>query len=202
MGLYKAGEKGLSVRQLADQMGVNKKGIKKLEDALAEMKQHNDIAYKKGNCWIKHPETYFKAEVSRVSQRSGFVKQVGDMPQEYFVRGRDMCGAIPGDIVLAKMTAPSDDIHHSPEAVVLAVLEETDALLTGVIVAEGNKLMVLPDRLCSDPLVIAKVSKAAAMHVGDKVVFSIKKRGERHMDHTVNIVDVFGSSDTAKAGCM
>ncbi len=200
MGLYKAGEKGLSVRQLADQMGVNKKGIKKLEDALAEMKQHNDIAYKKGNCWIKHPETYFKAEVSRVSQRSGFVKQVGDMPQEYFVRGRDMCGAIPGDIVLAKMTAPSDDIHHSPEAVVLAVLEETDALLTGVIVAEGNKLMVLPDRLCSDPLVIAKVSKAAAMHVGDKVVFSIKKRGERHMDHTVNIVDVFGSSDTAKAG--
>jgi ribonuclease R len=200
MGLYKAGEKGLSVRQLADQMGVNKKGMKKLEDALAEMKQHNDIAYKKGNCWIKHPETYFKAEVSRVSQRSGFVKQVGDMPQEYFVRGRDMCGAIRGDIVLAKMTAPSDDIHHSPEAVVLAVLEETDALLTGVIVAEGNKLMVLPDKLCSDPLVIAKVSKAAAMHVGDKVVFSIKKRGERHMDHTVNIVDVFGSSDTAKAG--
>ena len=200
MGLYKARKKGLSVRQLADQMGVNKKGMKKLEDALAEMKQHNDIAYKKGNCWIKHPETYFKAEVSRVSQRSGFVKQVGDMPQEYFVRGRDMCGAIPGDIVLAKMTAPSDDIHHSPEAVVLAVLEETDALLTGVIVAEGNKLMVLPDKLCSDPLVIAKVSKAAAMHVGDKVVFSIKKRGERHMDHTVNIVDVFGSSDTAKAG--
>ncbi len=200
MGLYKAGEKGLSVRQLADQMGVNKKGMKKLEDALAEMKQHNDIAYKKGSCWIKHPETYFKAEVSRVSQRSGFVKQLGDMPQEYFVRGRDMCGAIPGDIVLAKMTSPADDIHHSPEAVVLAVLEETDALLTGVIVAEGNKLMVLPDRLCSDPLVIAKVSKAAAMHVGDKVVFSIKKRGERHMDHTVNIVDVFGSCDTAKAG--
>lgn len=200
MGLYKAGEKGLSVRQLADQMGVNKKGMKKLEDALAEMKQHNDIAYKKGSCWIKHPETYFKAKVSRVSQRSGFVKQLGNMPQEYFVRGRDMCGAIPGDIVLAKMTSPADDIHHSPEAVVLAVLEETDALLTGVIVAEGNKLMVLPDRLCSDPLVIAKVSKAAAMHVGDKVVFSIKKRGERHMDHTVNIVDVFGSCDTAKAG--
>ena len=198
--LYDAGEKGLTDKQIADRLDINKKGFKKLETALSEMKQHNDIAYKKGSCWIKHPETYFKAEVSRVSQRSGFVKQLGDMPHEYFVRGRDMCGAIPGDIVLAKMTSPADDIHHSPEAVVLAVLEETDALLTGVIVAEGNKLMVLPDRLCSDPLVIAKVSKAAAMHVGDKVVFSIKKRGERHMDHTVNIVDVFGSCDTAKAG--
>lgn len=190
----------MSVKQLADLLGVNKKGMKKLEEALSEMKQHNDIAYKKGSCWIKHPETYFKAEVSRVSQRSGFVKSLGDLPVEYFVRGRDLCGAIPGDIVLAKMTAPADDISHSPEAVVLAVLEETNSLLTGVIVAEGNRLMVLPDRLCSDPLVIAKVSKAAAMHVGDKVVFSIKKRGERHMDHTVNIVDVFGSSDTAKAG--
>lgn len=190
----------MSVKQLADLLGVNKKGMKKLEEALSEMKQHNDIAYKKGSCWIKHPETYFKAEVSRVSQRSGFVKSLGDLPVEYFVRGRDLCGAIPGDIVLAKMTAPADDISHSPEAVVLAVLEETNSLLTGVIVAEGNKLMVLPDRLCSDPLVIAKVSKAAVMHVGDKVVFSIKKRGERHMDHTVNIVDVFGSSDTAKAG--
>lgn len=190
----------MSVKQLADLLGVNKKGMKKLEEALSEMKQHNDIAYKKGSCWIKHPETYFKAEVSRVSQRSGFVKSLGDLPVEYFVRGRDLCGAIPGDIVLAKMTAPADDISHSPEAVGLAVLEETNSLLTGVIVAEGNKLMVLPDRLCSDPLVIAKVSKAAAMHVGDKVVFSIKKRGERHMDHTVNIVDVFGSSDTAKAG--
>ncbi len=190
----------MSVKQLADLLGVNKKGMKKLGEALSEMKQHNDIAYKKGSCWIKHPETYFKAEVSRVSQRSGFVKSLGDLPVEYFVRGRDLCGAIPGDIVLAKMTAPADDISHSPEAVVLAVLEETNSLLTGVIVAEGNKLMVLPDRLCSDPLVIAKVSKAAVMHVGDKVVFSIKKRGERHMDHTVNIVDVFGSSDTAKAG--
>lgn len=192
----------MSVKQLADALGVNKKGVKKLETALSEMKQHNDIAYKKGNCWIKRPETFFKAEVSRVSQRSGFVKSLGELPQEYFVRGRDMCGAIPGDIVLARMTAPADDLHNSPEAVVLAVLEETDALLTGVIVAEGNKLMVLPDRLCSDPLVISKVSKAAAMHVGDKVVFSIKKRGERHMDHTVNIVDVFGSCDNAKSGAQ
>ena len=107
MRLYRAGEKGMSVKQLADALGVNKKGVKKLETALSEMKQHNDIAYKKGHCWIKRPETFFKAEVSRVSQRSGFVKSLGEMPQEYFVRGRDMCGAIPGDIVLARMTAPA-----------------------------------------------------------------------------------------------
>lgn len=198
--LYKAGDEGRTVKQLADLLGVNKKGAKKLEDALTEMKRRDDITYKKGQCWLKRTSLYFEAEVSRVSQRSGFIKQLGEFPQEYFVRGRDMCGAIPGDVVFARMTASADDIHHSPEAEVLAVLEETDALLTGVIVAAGNKLMVQPDRLCNDPLVIAKVSKPMPIHVGDKVVFSIKKRGKRHMDHTVNIVDAFGSCDNAKAG--
>lgn len=201
MALYKAGAKGMSVKQLADWLGINKKGVKKLENTLAEMKQHNDIAYKKGSCWIKHPDDYFKAEVSRVSQKSGFVKSLGDAPSEYFVRGRDLMGAIPGDIVLARKTADADE-RFSAEAVVMAILEENDHLLSGVITAVGNKLMVLPDKLCSDPLVIAKVSKPAAMHVGDKVVFSIKKRGERHMDHTVNIIDVLGSSDCAKSGAQ
>lgn len=200
MELYSAGEKGLSVKQLSDRLGISKKGVKKLENALTEMKQHNDIAFKKGMCWIKRPEFFFRAEVSRVSQKSGFIKSLGDLPEEFFVRGRDLCGAIPGDIVLARKTSEADELHHSAEATVLAVIQENDSLLTGVIVAEGNKLMVLPDKLCGEPLVIAKVSKAAVMHVGDKVVFSIKKRGERHMDHTVNIVDVFGSCDNAKAG--
>ena len=54
--LYDAGEKGLTDKQIADRLDINKKGFKKLETALSEMKQHNDIAYKKGMCWIKHPE--------------------------------------------------------------------------------------------------------------------------------------------------
>ena len=200
MELYEAGEKGLSVKQLADRLEISKKGVKKLEAALSEMKQHNDIAYKKGMCWIKHPELYFRAEVSRVSPKSGFIRTQDEIPVEYFVRGRELMGAIPGDVVLARKTADADEAGHSPEAMVMAVLEMNNSLLTGVIVAEGNKLMVLPDKLCNDPLVIAKVFKPAVMHVGDKVVFSIKKRGERHMDHTVSIVEVFGSCDNAKSG--
>lgn len=69
--LYDAGEKGLTDKQIADRLDINKKGFKKLETALSEMKQHNDIAYKKGMCWIKHPEQFFKAEVTRVTPKSG-----------------------------------------------------------------------------------------------------------------------------------
>lgn len=199
MELYGAGEKSLSPKQLADRLGINKKGVKKLENALLEMKDHGDISYKKGSCWIKHPEFYFRAEVSRVSPKSGFIRSLDEAPEEFFVRGRDMMGAIPGDVVLARRTAGAEDGRFA-EAIVMSVLEMNDSLLTGVITAVGNKLMVMPDRLCDEPLVISKVSKAAVMHVGDKVVFSIKKRGERHMDHTVNIVEVFGSCDNAKSG--
>lgn len=199
MELYGAGEKGLSPKQLADRLGINKKGVKKLENALLEMKDHGDISYKKGCCRIKHPEFYFRAEVSRVSPKSGFIRSLDEAPEEFFVRGRDMMGAIPGDVVLARRTSDAED-GRSAEAIVMSVLEMNDSLLTGVITAVGNKLMVMPDRLCDEPLVISKVSKATVMHVGDKVVFSIKKRGERHMDHTVNIVEVFGSCDNAKSG--
>lgn len=200
LALYEAGDKGLTDKQLSDRLGLKKKEFKKLQHSLEEMKQHSDISYKKGKCWLKDQSMFFKAEVSRVSQRSGFVRTLGDLPVEYFVRGRDLMGAIPGDIVLARKTAGADDIHRCPEAAVAAVLQENDSLLTGVIVAEDGKLMVLPDRLCSEPLTIAKVTKPVLLHVGDKVVFSIKKRGERHMDHTVSIVEICGSCESAKAG--
>ena len=58
--------------------------------------------------------------------------------------------------------------------------------------------MVMPDKLCDEPLFIAKAG-SKPLRVGDKVAFSIKKRGERHFDHTVAIADTFGSSENAKS---
>lgn len=195
--LYKAVD-GLTEKELIKLLDLPKKMAKKLSNDLADMKKFGDISNKKGVWRLKNAEDYFIAVITRVTPRSGFMTEQGEMPVEYFVRGRDMCGAIPGDVVLAKrMLAAVED--RDPEAVVLAVLEESDMLLTGVIVAEGNRLMVLPDKLCDEPLYIAKAG-VNPLHVGDKVAFSIKKRGERHFDHTVAIADSFGSADNAKAG--
>lgn len=195
--LYKA-ENGLTEKELVKLLDLPKKMAKKLSDDLAGMKKFGDVTNKKGVWRLKNPEDYFTAVITRVTPRSGFMTEQGELPVEYFVRGRDMCGAIPGDTVLAKkiLTAVED---RSPEAVVIAVTAESDALLTGVIVAENNRLMVLPDKLCDEPLYIAKAG-SRPLHAGDKVAFSIKKRGERHFDHTVAIADSFGSADNAKAG--
>lgn len=195
--LYKAGEDGLREKDIAKALELPKKTEKKLSDALEGMKKFGDVTNKKGVWRLKSAEDYFEAEVTRVTPHSGFISDQNELPVEYFVRGRDMQGAIPGDIVLAKKTAEAAD-GRSPEAVVFTVIKESDRLLTGVIIAEGNRLMVMPDKLCDEPLFIAKAG-SKPLAVGDKVAFSIKKRGDRHFDHTVAIEDTFGSAEDAKS---
>ncbi len=195
--LYSA-SKGLTVKQLAQRLGITKKGIKKLDTALKEMKNHGDITIKKEVLYLRNAGQYFEATITRVTPKSGFMTAT-EVPVEYFVRGRDMMGAIPGDVVLARKIADADEYNRSPVAVVMGIIRQSDMLLTGVIVPDGNKLKVLPDKLCDEPLTIAKTGKNL-LHVGDKVVFAIKKRGDRHFDHTVSIVGGFGSCDSAKAG--
>jgi len=196
--LYSMGEKGLTVKALASRLGITKKGMKKLDTALKEMKNHGDLTIKKEVLYLRNAGQYFEATITRVTPKSGFMTAC-DVPVEYFVRGRDMMGAIPGDVVLARKIADADEYNRSPVAVVMGIISESDMLLTGVIVPDGNKLKVLPDKLCDEPLTISKTGKNL-LRVGDKVVFAIKKRGDRHFDHTVSIVGGFGSCDNAKSG--
>ena len=188
---------GLSEKELVKKLDIAKKAVKKLEQALAEMKRYGDLTNKKGVWRLKNTESYFEASVARIYPKSGFIVREGDVSEEFFVRGKDLRGAVPGDIVLAKKTAPAFE-DKSAEAVVIAVLEESDGLQSGIIVSEGNRLMVLPDKMCAEPLFIAKFGDKQ-LHVGDKVAFSIKKRGAHHYDHTVCIENSFGSSENARA---
>ena len=48
--LYDAGEKGLTDKQIADRLDINKKGFKKLETALSEIDYRRKTPYL---CWIR-----------------------------------------------------------------------------------------------------------------------------------------------------
>lgn len=199
--LYQAGEEGLTRKEYIKKYELPKKMVKKLDDYLSEMKKYGDISCKKERWRLKNVGMYFEAVVTRISQKSGFITQQGDFPTEYFVRGRDLLGAIPGDVVLAKMISNAEiDLNHCPEAVVMDILQPSDMLMTGVIVEDGGKLLVLPDKLCGEPLGISGDKKG--LSVGEKVVFSIKHRGEHHYDHIVTVEDVFGSCENARAGAQ
>ncbi len=188
--------KSLTEKDLLKKLDIPKKNAKKLTDTLFQMKKFGDVTNKKGVWRLKDPDEFFTATVMRVTPRSGFIRDTSESEEEYFVHGRDMRGTIPGDVVLARRTADAFE-GRSPEAVVISVLYMSDALLTGVIVSENNRLMVMPDDLCNEPLYISKPGDKP-LTVGDKVAFSIKKRGERHFDHTVAIEETFGNSQVAK----
>lgn len=197
--LYQAGEEGLTQKEYVKKYDIPKKSVKKLGECLAEMKKYGDVSCKKERWRLKNVGLYFEAVVTRVSQKSGFITQQGDYPTEYFVRGRDLLGTVPGDVVLAKMTSNADiDLHHCPEATVLELLQPSDMLMTGVIVEDKDSLAVLPDKLCGEPLSIAGGKKGLVL--GEKVVFSIKHRGERHYEHIVTVEGSFGSCENARAG--
>ena len=178
LALYQAGEEGMTRKEYIKKYELSKKSVKKLDDYLSEMKKYGDISCKKERWRLKNVGMYFEAVVTRVSQKSGFITQQGDCPTEYFVRGRDLLGAVPGDVVLAKMVSNADiDLHHCPEATVLEILQPSDMLMTGVIVEENGKLLVLPDKLCGEPLGISGGKKGLV--VGEKVVFSVKHRDRK-----------------------
>ncbi len=192
--LYQSKE--LTEKELLKKLDIPKKNAKKLTDTLFQMKKFGDVTNKKGVWRLKDPDKFFTATVMRVTPRSGFIRDTSESEEEYFVHGRDMRGTIPGDVVLAIRTSDAFE-GRSPEAVVISALYMSDALLTGVIVSENNRLMVMPDDLCNEPLYISKMGDKP-LTVGDKVAFSIKKRGERHFDHTVAIEETFGNSQVAK----
>ena len=193
--LYDAGEKGLTDKQIADRLDINKKGFKKLETALSEMKQHNDIAYKKGMCWIKHPEQFFKAEVTRLSRTFGFCKRLED-ETEFFVPGKFLLGAMPGDQVLMR---PIPSRTGEPEGEVVSILVESPAQLTGMIVEEDKHCYLLPDTMSKSRISIAH-SGNCAFAPGDKVLAQISHRGTRHAEHRARILFSYGCAQQA-ASC-
>ena len=142
----------------------------------------------------------FKGVITRVGRTHGFVSDVKTQT-EYFVSGRDLHGAVPGDTVLFERTKPARDEESSPEAKVTKVLKEGDRLLIGTVaVDEYNALCLIPDSFGARfPLEIKKdVTGKCKPKTGDKVSFVLSTRGDKHHLHTAEITCIYGSSQNAQ----
>jgi len=140
-----------------------------------------------------------KGEITRVVRGHGFLREINKSGSgtEYFLAGRDLMGAIPGDTVLFRKKKGVSVEGGLTEAAVVRVLERSAGVLTGTVVENGEKLSLSPDSFGSRfPLEIR--SRGKDFKAGDKVKFSIKSRGDRHSDHIADIVSVYGDSAKAK----
>lgn len=198
---YQSGGKGLSEQEILTLIG-KKKDSKVISRELQDMKRFNVLNYGKLRFSLKNPEKYHEGEVTRAAKGHGFIRFCGDSEEEggeeAFVRGKDMCGAVPGDRVLMKIIADKDEYNRSQTAVVAAVLEYSSNMLTGIVVDYNGEIRLQPSTFASPvPLVIVGFG-GGDVRVNDKVKFEIRKRGDRHSEHIATITEVFGSSDIAR----
>ncbi|MCM1488620.1 MAG: ribonuclease R, partial [Firmicutes bacterium] len=198
---YRDGGKGLSEQEIITLIG-RKKDSKAISRELQDMKRFNALSYGKLRYSLKSPEKFHEGTVTRAARGHGFIR-FNDIPEEEggeeaFVRGKDMSGAVPGDKVLMKIIADKDEYNRSQSAVVVAVLEYSSNMLTGIVVDYNGEIRLQPSTFAS-PVPIAIVGFGGGdVRVGDKVKFEIRKRGDRHSEHVATITEVFGSSDIAR----
>ncbi len=134
------------------------------------------------------------AEITRLSRTFGFA--VTDDGTEYFVPGKCMLGAMPGDRVLLSDIASRSG---EPEGEVIDILSFGSNILTGKIEYEDGSLWLVPDIASRNHMIIDR-SQSVSFNEGDKVLAEIIYRGRRHAEHKVRITSVFGSSELA-ASC-
>ena len=188
--------KGQSLKAVMKHCSLSKKHEQKLKNAAKSLiRQRIIYKDKKDRLFLIDSNKIYTAKVATLSRTFGFVTNLLT-GEDSFVSGGSLMGCVPGDTVIAK------EIHEktatrSATAIVIACLDETEELFSGVIVREGNYLKVLPDTLGCPPLTIVKVN--TPIKENDKVLFSLRKRGEHHSEHTVDIVKAFGDCDYAKS---
>ena len=194
--LYSAGENGMNAQEIANELGKKKDAVtRELED----MRRANTLGSSKSRFFLKNIGKYHEGTVTRVAGSHGFIRlSDSEEGEEVFVRGRDLHGAVPGDSTLLKIIADRDENNRSRTAVVIAVTERSEQLMTGVVVDHNGEIRLQPSAFSSPvPLVIVGFG-GYDVRVGDKVKFTIKRRGDRHSEHIASIIGVYGSSDVAK----
>lgn len=185
----------VTIKQIIKTAGLAKKHEAKIKTAVKSLiKSRTIFKNKKEQLFICDMKNIYTGKIATLSRSFGFVTNLLT-EEDSFVSGGQLKGAVPGDIVLAKEVA-GKSASRSATAVVLAILQHSDELFSGVIVKERQSLKVLPDTLGCPPLSIVKVSEM--LKEGDKVLFSIRKRGLHHSEHTVDVVKALGNSEYAK----
>ena len=188
--LKRAGKKPLTFKELHKSMrNVRGFDFEEFVMAVEKLKAKGTVTEDRYGLRLSTREDFEKCIVSRLNKTYGFVKSL-DTDEEYFVTGKHLQGALPGDTVLVRSFEGEGEKR---EAEVMEIAEEGFSRFTGEIVSEFGYLRVVPDTLSKYPLVFTN-PLGFELHEHDKVMAVITERGSRHSDHRCEITACFGSS--------
>lgn len=185
----------MPVAQLETKCRTKKNNRENFVTAFAELRDEGVITVRKGVKAALCSDLGLKVgEVTRLSRTFGFA--VTDDGTEYFIPGKCMLGAMPGDRVLIADIASRTG---EPEGEVEDILSFGSSALTGRIEKTDGELYLVPDIAQRNHMIIVR-DGSVPFAEGDKVLAEIVFRGRRHAEHKVKITSVFGSSELA-ASC-
>lgn len=186
--LLKSGKKPVPLKELAAKCRSSKGNSKNFNDAMNELIFSGEIYERRRGFVRTEVLGYFKAKILRLNRTFGFMEKC-DTQEEIFVPGKFLCGAMPGDIVLANYI---ESRSGSPEGEVIDILQPAEANLSGIIIEDAGTQYFLPDSMSKTPVRI--IPGDAVYKTGDKVLAQIAFRGRRHAEHKAKIVFSFGSA--------
>ncbi|MCD8219660.1 MAG: ribonuclease R [Ruminococcus sp.] len=191
--LKKNGRAPLSDRELATKCRTNRGGAANFRKAVDALCQKGIICERRRGYVLSAVMGYFPATIVRLSRTFGFARPEEEGAQDIFIPGKFLQGAMTKDRVLIG-NIPSRS--GKPEGEVLAILEEADNRLTGIIVSENGRLMFRADTMSKTPLQIQR-KDSVPYQEGEKVMAQVVYRGQRHAEHKVKIVLSFGEATRA-----
>ena len=189
------GKRLMPLSELETKCRTKRSGRENFVEAFDQLRREGVITVRKGMKVALCSRLDFKTgTISRLSRTFGFA--VTDEGVEYFIPGKCMMGAMPGDRVLI---ADIPSRTGEPEGEVQDIIQIGSSALTGRIEFVDGKPYLVPDIASKNHMIIAGTD-GVELRNGDKVLAEIVFRGRRHAEHKVKITSVFGSSELA-ASC-
>ena len=188
--LKRAGKKPVSFKELHKSMR-NARGFDFEEFVMAveKLKAKGTVVEDRFGLRLAGRSDLTRCTVTRLNKTYGFVKNVLT-DEEYFVTGKLLRGAMPGDVVLVR-TFRGDG--EKTEAEVMEIEKEVFSRFTGEIVSEFGQLKLVPDTLSRYAMDFDN-PHGFELHEHDKVMAAVTERGIKHSEHRCEITAAFGSS--------
>jgi len=188
--LKRAGKKPLTFKELHKSMR-NARGFdfEEFVAAVEHLKRKGTVIEDRRGLRLSSKSDLVKCVVSRLNKTYGFVRN-SETDEEYFVSGKLLKGAMPGDVVFVRTF---DGDGAKTEAEVMQIAEENFSRFTGEIVSEFGRLKLVPDTLSKYAMDFEN-PLGLEVREHDKVMAVITKRGSRHSEHRCELTASFGSS--------
>lgn len=186
----------ITLKELARRANIKKNEGDEFFALIEEMKQSGEICEQK-HAYVLSANLGLKtARVVKVHDTFGFVKPVGEV-DDVFIPGKLMLGAMPDDLVLIKSARSRGNLFDGE---IVQILTKAEYRFTGVVQKNKGTVEIVPDKNIRFPIEVSKLG-AISVKEGDKVMARLSFRGSRHFEHRAEIVETYGSADSAAACC-